>query len=121
MGCNYYHRTNICPLCERYDERHIGKSSGGWQFNFQGYRDLSEETQIASYQDWLRELGKGGEIVDEYGGQLTLVEFRERVENRGEQNWRNHTLYCQEHFPEHARLYCWLDLEGYSFTGCDFS
>ncbi len=54
MGINYYHRTNICKECGRYDERHIGKSSHGWQFSFHGY-NFSEfqegSIDIHSFED----------------------------------------------------------------------
>ena len=52
MGTNYYHRTNICPHCNRYDERHIGKSSVGWHFNFRGY------DEIKTFEDWKKVLRK---------------------------------------------------------------
>jgi len=50
MGTNYYHRTNICEKCGRFDETHIGKSSWGWTFSFHGPNGVS------SYANWLKTL-----------------------------------------------------------------
>lgn len=38
MGTNYYYRFNECEHCNRYDEAHVGKQSGGWSFLFHGYQ-----------------------------------------------------------------------------------
>jgi hypothetical protein len=39
MGTNYYVVENACECCNRYDETlHIGKSSCGWAFTFQGVK-----------------------------------------------------------------------------------
>ena len=49
MGTNYYVAENTCECCNRYDETyHIGKSSFGWTFCFQGY----EEYNLISWKSW---------------------------------------------------------------------
>ena len=105
MGTNYYHRTNTCPRCGRYDEQHIGKSSGGWSFSFQG------TDSIRSYSDWLQILEGNGKIFTEYGEEVTLEDFKELVNYKsGGKN--------------HAKLYpddSWLDNEGHSFSSYEFS
>jgi hypothetical protein len=120
MGTNYYHRTNICECCNRYDETHIGKSSGGWTFSFQGFKKAYEDDEteeVLSYADWLNRLQSGGKIFDEYGDEVSLDEFMALVEmKKGEK--RNHTIYCRTHHPG---LDNWLDADGHSFSAGEFS
>ena len=105
MGTNYYHRTNICPECGRYDEQHIGKSSAGWAFTFQSAQG------IRSYKGWLKVLEGGGKIYDEYGREVSLEELKALVEAK--KGGRNHAV----EYPRDN----WLDEEGYSFSGYEFS
>lgn len=85
MGTNYYWRINECECCKRFDEKHIGKSSGGWEFNFQGYRNAQEtgdpKDDILSWEDWKARLRESGSIYDEYGTKLSFEEFVDLVEN----------------------------------------
>lgn len=123
MGLNFYHRTNICEHCGRYDTRHIGKSSMGWQFGFRGYKPDEyddDQTRIESYKDWLALLEAGGKIFDEYGKEISLDDFKAMVESKRSEKL-NHTTYCRTHHPQHAREDCWLDPEGYDFDKGDFS
>ena len=106
MGTNYYHRTKNCQTCGRCDEKHIGKSSVGWTFSFQGY-DI-----IRSYKDWLVVLEKGGLIFDEYGDYLSINEFKTMVEAKRNAP-KNHT----KEYPNNG----WLDDRGNSFSDTDFS
>lgn len=73
MGTNYYWIKNPCRECGRSDERlHIGKSSSGWEFSFQG---LSEPT-IRSYRDWLWTFAsEPGQIIDEYERKVPLEDL----------------------------------------------
>ena len=49
MGTNYYVAKNRCECCNRYDEEyHIGKSSMGWAFSFQGY----PWNKLTSWKQW---------------------------------------------------------------------
>ncbi len=89
MGTNYYHRIDICESCNRYKEKHIGKSSAGWQFSFQGYREDEDIPKIASFEDWKRELQADGKIFDEYGREMSFEEFVEYVERRQTGKWHN--------------------------------
>jgi len=114
MGCNYYHRTAICTECGSFIERHIGKSSGGWQFCFQGYRDIVPV--IRSFSDWKRELEAGGKIFDEYNGEVNLAEFIEFVESKQSEP-NNHHDFCGDGNTDED----WKDTEGYSFSTRDFS
>ncbi len=124
MGTNYYHRTNICDCCSRYDERHIGKSSGGWEFSFQGYKDEEHQPKIASFEDWKRELQAEGKIFDEYGKEYSYEEFVKFVETKkgGTFNDRSNTNqydYCVEH--GYGVSNDWKDAEGHPFTSAEFS
>lgn len=111
MGTNYYHRTNICPKCGRFDEKHIGKSSSGWTFSFQG------SNKIRSYKDWLEILESGGKIYDEYYCEVPLDKFKKMIENK-KQEKLNHTLFCRQNY---SCLDTWLDDEDNSFSGNEFS
>ena len=73
---NYYHRTNICEHCGRFDERHIGKASGGWRFHWQATHtyDDGRGPQIRSVADW-RERLKIGAVFNEYDEQIDTAEF----------------------------------------------
>jgi hypothetical protein len=134
MGTNYYLHYNICKCCSRSDEIHIGKSSGGWTFSFQGYRangtyyteikDKDEkELKIESYKDWLsfleRMIAKGSEIRDEYNEKISLDKFKELVERKKDEKF-NHTKYCMVEHPSSMKD-LWLDAEGHSFSDGDFS
>lgn len=120
MGTNYYLRKNLCAHCGRYDQLHIGKSSGGWTFSFQGFRDDYDDPKILSFADWKREIEKTGSVIyDEYGKAIRKQEFYALVEKKRTET-ENHTLYSQKHHPDHARNNCWLDDEGNSFSEGDF-
>ena len=107
MGTNYYHKTDICPTCGRFEQKHIGKSSAGWTFSFQG------DATIRSFTDWKHRFRTHplGLIFDEYGNSINYDEFCEMVEAKKTEN-RNHA----QQYPEHS----WLDSEGNSFTGREF-
>jgi hypothetical protein len=118
MGINYYHFPHECPCCRHKDRAHIGKSSWGWTFSFQG-----TET-IRSWRDWQLILSAGGEIRDEYGCTVPLDDLRALIESKRTAQ-HNHTTYCRSSNDPWTRLYgneeCWLDEEGNSFSGRDFS
>lgn len=105
MGTNYYLITNECPHCGRSDRQHIGKSSAGWAFMFQGSED------IRSYADWLRVLPTG-RIEDEYGTAIALEAFKFMVK-------------AKSHLKADAQVYpregTWLDADGHNFIGHEFS
>ena len=105
MGTNYYHRTNICPKCGRFDEQHIGKSSAGWSFSFHGTE------AIRSYKEWLVLLEAGGKIFNEYDEEIPLHKLKALVEAK--RGGRNHT----REYPGDN----WVDAEGHSFSGYEFS
>ena len=122
MGTNYYQRTDICKCCNRFKERHIGKSSMGWQFNFQGFDEGYGMPIIRSFEDWKRELKADGKIFDECGQELSFNEFVEFVESKQiEPN--NHYDECSKECEKRGYNMDndWKDDEGYAFTSSEFS
>lgn len=114
MGTNYYHHRDVCATCGRAGGvEHIGKSSAGWTFSFHG----TEE--IRSYEDWLSVLQGGGEIRDEYGRIIDLETFASMVECKQSAS-RRHYDFVKEHHPALMDDE-WLDEEGHSFSGVEFS
>lgn len=125
MGTNYFHRTNICDCCGRFDERHIGKSSGGWQFSFHGYRPdevWGSTVSIESWEDWKELLIGEPFIFDEYKKQISLNEFFVLVSKKqANPKNLNHTTYCLGRYGSDVDASNWLDPEGYSFSDTEFS
>jgi hypothetical protein len=122
MGTNYYHRTNICEHCNRYNEHHIGKSSGGWTFSFHGERNPESNSLggvVISFSDWKSRLRKG-KIFDEYGDEISFNEFIELVEMKKDEK-NNQTKHCRVSHPAYAKENCWLDEDGNSFSEGEFS
>lgn len=120
MGTNYYHRYNSCSECGRYNERHIGKNSAGWQFSFRGYNDDEGKPLVASWEDWKNVL-KIGRIFDKYGREWSYDDFVAKVEKtKGKQN---HYDYLRDS-PNYGASYLqdmWKDAEGWDFSTTGFS
>jgi hypothetical protein len=135
MGTNYYHISKPCEKCGRHEkEKHIGKSSGGWQFHFRGYRDEC----IVSFKDWLEQLkDPNKEIIDEYGRKIPLEDFLGTVTSKKHENLNHYNVCCNHPMNEHERKYLadrpgiypsdgiekrtWKDDEGFAFTENEFS
>ena len=127
MGTNYYVAKNTCECCKRYDEEyHIGKSSGGWAFSFQGY----PWNKLTSWQKW-KEFLKDQVIVDEYGERVDYDWFVYMVETYKAPGYVNpHTGHKNLQHNEVGRTggrfwynsdTDWDDEDGYSFTTKEFS
>jgi hypothetical protein len=83
MGTNYYMLNGKppCKDCGRpfEDERHIGKSSGGWCFSLRVYPDQN----IKTLADWLPLLcAPGVTIRDEYGKAVELGDLLRTIAGR---------------------------------------
>lgn len=125
MGTNYYVAKNSCKCCNRYDEEyHIGKSSVGWAFTFQGY--VIEK--LISWSQW-KEFLKNQEIRDEYGDVVSYEDFVSLVETyKSPQyvnpNGRKNLLHNEEgkasSHPWFNPEYHWDDEHGYSFSKEEF-
>ena len=124
MGTNYYVAKNKCECCKRLDqEYHIGKSSYGWAFSFQGYR----WNKLTSWSAW-KEFLETEQIVDEYGEVMNYDEFCEMVESYkapgflredGSKNLLHNAEGRKKGYFDAA--YDWDDEDGYSFCSRDFS
>ena len=120
MGTNYYVAKNKCDCCNRYDkEYHIGKSSWGWSFTFQGYK----WDNLTSWKLW-KEYLKDKIIVDEYGEFMSHADFVEMVETVKSpgyvrQDGKKNLSYNSGNWFNPK--YDWDDEAGYSFTSREFS
>lgn len=102
MGTNYYAVKNGPSI--NIGALHIGKSSAGWKFNFQGYQD---ELNIKSIEDW-KEYLKDKYIVDEYDRQISYEDFFKLVEEKQKEDNPDNFKYT-------------ANIDGYRFTFNDFS
>jgi hypothetical protein len=126
MGTNYYVAKNRCECCNRYDvEYHIGKSSIGWAFSFQGY----PSERLVSWRAW-REFLKNQIIMDEYGERIdyewfvTMIETYKSpsfVNENGRKNQQHNEAGKRDKYPWFNPEYDWDDEDGYSFCSREFS
>lgn len=126
MGTNYYVAKNLCECCNRYDEEyHIGKSSGGWAFSFQGY----PAERLTSWKAW-KEFLKNQIIKDEYGDTMSYEDFVQMIEtykapgyvNENVRKNRQHNEAGKnDKYPWFNPEYDWDDEDGYSFCSREFS
>ncbi len=124
MGTNYYVAKNNCECCNRYDEEyHIGKSSWGWAFTFQGY----PAERLISWQDW-KEFLKHNTIKDEYGDTIDYDDFVELIETFKSPNYVREDGHRNLQHNDEGRAkayfnpqYDWDDADGYAFTSREFS
>lgn len=123
MSTNFYHRFNECECCGRYDERHIGKRSGGWEFSFRAYTDEEGKPFAVSWQNW-KAILKKGRIFDEYGKEVTYDEFVADVEeSKGKTNHYDYVKGAPQ-YREYGMDFLrgeFKDSEGWSFSGEAFS
>ena len=125
MSTNYYHRTDICESCKRYKEQHIGKSSAGWEFSFQGYNAEEHRPAIMSFEDWKRELQADGKIFDEYGTEISVDDFIKLVEDKKGGTYNDKPNLNHYEYLSKQTVYDmseeWKDPDGHSFTSSEFS
>lgn len=135
MSTNYYHRTNICDCCGRYDETHICKS----RVSFEAVLDIALDDDylanmvvvVGSWQEWKARLRAGGEVWDESEERVPTEQFIRDVEatdaplRRWQYDWvRDHQsqspiqiIISQNPRPDAY----WLDPDGFTFSGRPFS
>lgn len=121
MGTNYYHRFNRCDCCNRYDQRHIGMDSWGWEFSFQAFTDDEYKPFLKSWAEW-KEALKAGQIFDEYGEEMPVDKFIAYVE--GTKGRKNHYDAMIDYAKRRGPSYMdgeWKDAEGWSFSTAQFS
>ena len=112
MGCNYY-AVKKKPSIKK-EPLHIGKSSAGWKFLFQGYQDKEMNwneppLNINSIEDW-KEYLKNDELVilDEEDNELSYDDFFKLVEKKQKENNPDDFTYS-------------ANINGYRFSYNDFS
>lgn len=129
MGTNYYHRTNICDCCGRYDAKHICKSMTTFQaiWEWGGEYDCDQIVTVSSWQQWKERLLADGEVWDEYGEKWDIEKFIADVEST-EVAWRRRQYdWCLAHpqrvesLGEISAKGEWIDADGFSFSGGGFS
>ncbi len=124
MGTNYYVASKACECCHRYDEDlHIGKSSYGWAFSFQGYKNEN----LTTWNKW-KEYLKNRQIVDEYGTFISYEDFVKMVETYKAPGFKREDGHVNLSHNEEGRKqnyfneeFDWDDELGYSFGTRDFS
>jgi len=124
MGTNYYVIKDHCQCCGRSDrEYHIGKSSHGWAFTFQGY----QLNKLDSWKQWKAFL-LDQHIQDEYGDAVPYETFCDMVETYKSPSFHlasgaknlSHRDECKRTGDFNAK-HDWEDADGYSFTDMEFS
>ncbi len=126
MGTNYYVAENTCECCNRYDETyHIGKSSFGWTFCFQGYKEYN----LISWKSW-KDFLKDKTIKNEYGDTMSYDDFVNMIEvykspnftdEQGRKNLQHNAVGKTDKYPWFNPSYDWDDDDGYPFTSKEFS
>lgn len=108
MSTNYYVRENECRACKRHEEIHIGKQSAGWPFTFQFNGGRYYRT-IGELKNWLI----GRRIYDEYGNEISKVNFWEIVEA----SQRYFTTVTEKESEYSLPV---VIIDGYKFLDCEF-
>ena len=138
MGTNHYARAEApaalptCPTCNHTPEQpkalelHIGKS----YISFQGYREEDGNStpygEIASVKDWAAVLRgeRGGpplRVFSEYGDEWAVEEFLAVVYETSREERGRQYRWMVDHYPPERREGDWIDSEGFSFHGGDFT
>lgn len=100
----YYHVTNKCHCCNRYDQTLIGGESHAWKFSFHA------TDTIRSFADWKQALEKDGYVIDEDGTYYSATQFIAIVEATKDRKL-THAIY------DHT----FVDSEGWDFTESNFA
>lgn len=123
MGTNYYADNGTHRL-------HVGKSSCGWTFSFQGYsRENGDTCNIKSFKEWKVYIqATNSKIFNEYDEEVDLKWFLELIsEKQKKPDNMRHYDYVVDKTKQPDKFYsshaddCFLDPEGYSFSYGYFS
>lgn len=129
MGTNYYHRTDICPCCSRYEVTHICKSHITFEAIVQWNDDGTMAVVVSSWAQWKDRLRAGGEVWNEYREIIPTERFIADVEatdpqaRRRQYDWLRdeRPVWMQPHLDSVSPDGEWLDADGFSFSGREFS
>lgn len=105
MGTNYYAVKKKPRIIKVYDKIHLGKSSIGWRFAFQGqpeyYKNYKEfENFILNNKEF--------DIIDEYGHKIEPKELLELIAEKQKENNPDDFTYDE-------------NIDGYRFSDEEFS
>lgn len=111
MGTNYYTVPKKPTLYPHH--LHIGKSSAGWKFLFQGYQGYELEYEkyinINSVEDWKQYLKENDILIfDEYDQEVSYDDFFKMVEEKQSEENVDNFSNC-------------ANINGYRFSYNDFS
>lgn len=110
MGTNYYTK-------KRNKNMHIGKSSMGWQFLFQGYKEFN----LNSKEDWIKYLIRyKKKIYNEYDEEVSLEEFKEMIVFKSPYNKLLLSHYDECEKSNRLEEYCIKDKDNYTILYNDF-
>lgn len=129
MGTNYYWREKACGSCGRYNEFHVGKSSGTWRAYPHELMDLDHPDwgyqpespfgfPVLSLEDWRR-------VFKTHPGEL-WNEYRELIPDplawlEQQKPWSPRPPYGTRFIDEDIRQGTgWLDAEGFKFYSGEF-
>ena len=131
MGTNYYWNSEPCDHCGRSDEQvHICKSLNSFRGHFLWNDEADAYTPwLVSWEQWKDYLrNHTGRIVDEYGGRHDVEDFIGRVETvpmearRRQFDWvLTHRRVQRSPSGRPSPSGDWLDADGFSFYGGEFS
>lgn len=114
MGTNFYTELfQPCKGCGRpFEQLHIGKSSGGWQFYFAPYPVYG----LVSWAAWhLYLIDK--KITDQNGQEVSLDDFVALVNSKQTgKNFETAPATVSGIDPRNWQLYEYVDAEGYRFA-----
>ena len=127
MGTNYYAHINECEHCGRHETRHICKSL----VSFNGHVDWDDEdddyaVMLPSWRDWKAYLRSYRvRIFDEYGSEYPVEAFIRKVEATNPDARARQYRWVLTHDAGRVDVVepggTWLDPDGFSFYGGDFS
>jgi len=126
MGMNYYIKLKERKINQ--NDLHIGKSSIGWEFNFQGYEknDYYNIPNLMSRDEWCEYIFlHSDEIYNEEDEKIDLVEILELINLKKPSQEINNKLLLN-HYDESIKLdgYCnnaFKDKDGYTISTTEFS
>jgi len=108
MGTNYYlHDSHSCECCGHVTKpnTHIGKSSFGWKFLFQGEK-------FKTAKEWAEHL-VGKSIFTEDGTVINDHDFWALVS-------KNQKPTSKSHNKEFRQINSWIDADGFEFYNGEF-
>lgn len=126
MGTNYYWHDHPCAHCGRSDAvRHICKSLRTFRGYFTWDYQLEDVPEVVSWEEWKTLLrSSDGEIRDEYGAVHDVEEFIAACEAVPMEQRRRQFDWMVENKDIVAEVRPggeWLDADGFSFYGGEFS